>query len=88
MLDNPYSISNRKIDPSRRRPDGTPGDKNRIEIGPTDIAFQEWEALGLEAPHLDTMRQARLDRLCAELKKHDYGAALLFDPLKLSLIHI
>ena len=89
MQDNPYSISNRKIDPARRRPtvprrpDGTPDDKDRVEIGPTDIAFKEWEALGLEAPHLDTMRQARLDRLCAELKKHDYGAALLFDPLNI-----
>ncbi|MEO0946516.1 MAG: aminopeptidase P family N-terminal domain-containing protein, partial [Pseudomonadota bacterium] len=89
MLDNPYSISNRKIDPARRRPavgrkpDGTPNDKDRVEIGPTDIAFAEWEALGLDIPHLDTMRKARLDRLCDELKRRDYGAALLFDPLNI-----
>lgn len=85
---NAYSISNRKIDPTRRRttavkPDGTPDFKDRIEIGPTDIAFREWEDLGLEIPHLDTMREARLKRLTDELKKRDIGAALLLDPLNI-----
>lgn len=89
LTENPYSISNRKIDPSRRqpttplKPDGTPDDKNRVETGPTDVAFAEWEALGITPPNLDIMRKARLDRLCAELQKHDYGAALLFDPLNI-----
>ncbi|MEO1065924.1 MAG: Xaa-Pro peptidase family protein [Pseudomonadota bacterium] len=89
LHEGPYSISNRKIDPARRRPakplkpDGTPDDKDRVEIGPTDIAFSEWAALGLEAPNLDIMRQARLDRLTAELQRRDYGAALLFDPLNI-----
>lgn len=51
---NPLSISssNRKIDPSRRRggqfkPDGSKNDNDRVEIGPTDLAFDEWEELGL-----------------------------------------
>jgi hypothetical protein len=39
--------------PSRRRvtalkPDGTPDDNDRVEIGPTALAFSEWKALGLE----------------------------------------
>ena len=36
--------SNRKIDPTRRahlKPDRTPDDNDRVEIGPTDIAFAE-----------------------------------------------
>ena len=40
--------SNRRIDPSRRahlKPDQTPNDNNRVEIGPTDLAFAEWDAL-------------------------------------------
>ncbi|MEM8797475.1 MAG: Xaa-Pro peptidase family protein [Pseudomonadota bacterium] len=83
-----YSISNQKIDPSRRRsahlkPDGTPDDKNRIEIGPTDIAFREWEALGLEIPQLDQMRIDRLERIKQQLHQRDIGAVLLFDPLNI-----
>jgi Xaa-Pro aminopeptidase len=86
----PFSISssNRKIDPSRRRttglkPDGTPDDNDRTEIGPTALAFQEWQALGLDIPQLDSMREFRLERLCAELRKRDYGGILLFDPLNI-----
>ncbi|MCZ6797722.1 MAG: Xaa-Pro peptidase family protein [Gammaproteobacteria bacterium] len=82
------SDSNRKIDPSRRRPtalkaDGSPDDNDRVEIGPTALAFSEWEALGLDIPLLDSMREFRLERLCAELRKRDYGGILLFDPLNI-----
>ena len=44
----------RKIDPARgeRLGDGTPNDANRIEIGPTRLAFSEWEAAGLTLPNL------------------------------------
>ena len=90
MSTTPYSIdsSDRKIDPSRRpatpvKPDGSPDDNDRVEIGPTALAFKEWEALELEIPQLDTMRQFRLQRLCAELQKNDYGGILLFDPLNI-----
>ena len=90
----PFSVdsSNRKIDPTRRhhiRPeprfkaDGSLNDNDRVEIGPTGLAFREWEAIGLEIPHLDTMRQFRLDRLCAELRQRDYGGIVLFDPLNI-----
>ncbi|MFB3059607.1 MAG: dimethylsulfonioproprionate lyase DddP [Gammaproteobacteria bacterium] len=90
MATSPFSIDStrRKIDPSRRpssalKPDGTPDDNDRIETGPTAIAFGEWQALGLEIPHLDTMREYRLQRLCGEIRRHDYGGILLFDPLNI-----
>ena len=90
MAVNPYSIdsSNRKIDPNRKpefalKPDGSPDDNDRVEIGPTALAFAEWEALGLECPQLDSMREFRLQRLVQELQKHDYGGIVLFDPLNI-----
>jgi Xaa-Pro aminopeptidase len=90
MAASPYSIdsSNRKIDPYRNpecalKPDGSPDDNDRVEIGPTALAFEEWEALGLEIPQLDTMREFRLQRLVKELQQRDYGGILLFDPLNI-----
>lgn len=90
MSASPYSIDSsiRKIDPSRKpaiplKADGSPDDNDRVEIGPTALAFREWEAAGLEIPHLDTMREFRLERLCAELRKNDYGGIVLFDPLNI-----
>ena len=88
MPHSPFSPIDRKIDPSRRparpaKPDGSPDDNDRIEIGPTPLAFREWEELGLTVPQLDRMRAYRLDRLTAELKKRDYGGLLLFDPLNI-----
>ena len=86
----PYSVDagSRKIDPSRKqtrplKPDGSPDDNNRVEIGPTALAFKEWAALGLEIPQLDAMREFRLKRLCEQLHKHDYGGIILFDPLNI-----
>ena len=90
MPTSPFSIdsSKRKIDPSIRpsralKPDGTPDDNDRVETGPTALAFREWEALGLDIPHLDTMREFRLQRRGGELRKRDYGGMLLFDPLNI-----
>jgi len=83
---NSYSRPNPKIDPSRGlgvRPDGSPDDNDRVEIGPTALAFSEWEALNITAPNLERMRSARLDRLCAEIRKRDLGGVLLFDPLNI-----
>ncbi len=90
-LDRPTTLSsNRKIDPSRRqarqfssKPDGSPDNPNRPEIGPTDVAFQEWADLGLQAPNLRRMRQTRLDRIVAMLQERDLAAAVLFDPLNI-----
>lgn len=80
--------SNHKIDPVKRRggalrPDGSPNDNDRVEIGPTDLAFNEWEALGLSCPNLTAMREFRLERIKAELVKRDLAGVLLFDPLNI-----
>jgi len=86
MSKNPYSIPNPKVDPSKRavmRPDNTPSDNDRIEIGPTPMAFAEWQAAGLECPDLPAMRQFRLDRIVAGLVERDLDAVLLFDPLSI-----
>ncbi len=72
----------RKIDPSRK-PDGSPRDNNRVETGPTDLAFGEWAALGLTAPNLQTMRQYRLNRLVSHINARGYGGLLMFDPLNI-----
>ena len=83
-----YSIPRPKINPARNstpptKPDGSPDDEDRAEIGPTDVAFAEWQALGLEAPNLARMREFRLERLCAQLKARDTAGLLLFDPLNI-----
>jgi len=81
-----FSLDRRKIDPSGRpglKPDGTPDDNDRIEIGPTALAFAEWEAAGLEMPNLPAIRQYRYDRLLSELHKRDYGALMMTDPLNI-----
>jgi Xaa-Pro aminopeptidase len=83
-----HSVPNPKINPSRRRStglkaDGTPDDNDRVEIGPTALAFEEWRALGLELPNIPRLREFRLGRLTAELQRRDLGGILLFDPLNI-----
>jgi len=75
----------RKIDPARGATlgDGTPNDNNRVEIGPTQLAFAEWEAAGLILPDLAAMRSYRLDRLVQALQARDIGAVLMFDPMNI-----
>ena len=78
--------TDRKIDPGRRvplKPDGTPADNDRIEIGPTDLAFAEWRTAGLELPNLPALRDYRLSRLQAQIRHHDCVGLLLFDPLNI-----
>ncbi|MEL7429023.1 MAG: dimethylsulfonioproprionate lyase DddP, partial [Pseudomonadota bacterium] len=81
-----FSIQNRKIDPDKKpatRPDGSPADNDRIEIGPTPLAFFEWEQAGIKAPDLMEMRRYRKNRLLNEIIKRDYGAVLMTDPLNI-----
>ena len=83
-----FSVSNRKIDPGRKpaqavRPDGTPDDNDRVEIGPTALAFGEWKRDDVEAPDLEALRAYRLQRIRGELAKRDLAAALLWDPLNI-----
>ncbi len=73
----------RKIDPGLQKPDGSPLDNNRIEIGPTDLAFAEFAEAGLVAPNLAQMRAFRLQRIVDRLAERDCGAVLVFDPLNI-----
>ena len=59
MMTSPFSIPPhaRRIEPGRRKPDGSLDDNDRVEIGPTPLAFAEWADLGLQAPHLPGMRE-------------------------------
>ena len=91
--------SNKRIDPIRRRADafepksasvdaakkadGSENDNDRVETGPTDLAFREWEELGLTVPALPRMREYRLMRIVEQLQKRDLAGVLLFDPLNI-----
>jgi len=82
----PFSIPHPKVDPTRRqpmRPDNTPDDNDRLEIGPTRLAYGEWADAGLTCPDLPCMRQHRLDRIVASLAARDLAGVLLFDPLSI-----
>ena len=80
-----YQRDHRKIDPTRddRLADGSPNDNDRVEIGPTQLAFREWEAAGLTPPNLAKMREFRWRRLTQALVARDIGGLLLFDPLNI-----
>ena len=82
---NQHHRDTRKIDPSRGSTlgDGSPNDNDRIEIGPTQLAFDEWAAAGLELPDLETMRRYRWQRLVDGINARDYGALVVFDPLNI-----
>lgn len=78
----------KKIDPTRRRSrqwkaDGSLDDNDRVEIGPTELAFKEWEERGVTPPNLTNMREYRLQRIVEQLQKRDLAGVLLFDPLNI-----
>ncbi|MFA9419800.1 MAG: dimethylsulfonioproprionate lyase DddP [Gammaproteobacteria bacterium] len=86
MSSNPYSIPDPKVNPARAprmRPDNTPDNDDRIEIGPTPLAYAEWEKAGLHCPDLPATRQYRLDRIVENLKTRNLDGVLLFDPLSI-----
>ncbi len=66
-----------------RKPDNTPDHNDRVEIGPSQLAFDEWAVLGVEPPDMEALREYRLERVREQLRKNDYAGALLFDPLNL-----
>lgn len=82
---NQHHRDNRKIDPTKGMMlgDNTPNDKNRIEIGPTELAFREWDAAGLELPDLPVMRRYRWQRLVDGIHQRGYGGLVCFDPLNI-----
>ena len=57
---------------------------NQHVLGYGEIAEREWAAAGLPAPDLPAMRQYRMDRIRAELKRRDYAGVLLYDPINIS----
>ncbi len=75
----------RKIDPTlgAQLGDGSPNDNDRVEIGPTQLAFGEWAAAGLTLPNLARMREHRWRRLTEAVVARGYGGLLLFDPLNI-----
>ena len=79
----PHYAETRKIAPMGTRPDGTPDDNDRVEIGPTALAFDEWAALDLPMPNLARMRSYRLDRIVQVMAKRDVGGVLVTDPLNI-----
>ncbi len=75
----------RKIDPSRGATigDNTPNDMDRVEIGPTRLAYGEWAQVGLELPDLQEMRRFRWQRLTDHVVARDLAGLLMFDPLNI-----
>ncbi len=82
---NQHYRDTRKIDPTMgaRLPDGNLNDNDRIEIGPTLLAYREWEAAGLTLPNLENMREFRWNRLTQHIADRDWGGLLMFDPLNI-----
>ena len=81
---------NRKINPTHKKSsiklDGSPNFNDRVEIGPTELAFDEWVKAGIEIPNLKKMREFRVNRLIKELNKRDLDGVLVFDPLNIRYI--
>ena len=85
-MTDPFVLDHRRIDPGQgpaTRPDGSPLDPDRAEIGPTALAFAEWEAAGIACPDLAAMRAYRHRRLTDALAERDWGGVLFFDPLNI-----
>ena len=82
---NSHFRDSRKIDPSQGTllGDNTPNDNNRVEIGPTQLAFNEWQKSGLKLPNLPRMREYRWKRLTDHIVQRGYGGLLMFDPLNI-----
>lgn len=82
---NEHYRDTRKIDPTRGATlgDNTPNDQDRVEIGPTQLAFGEWAAAGLQLPDLQAMRRYRWERLTRFINDRDYAGLLVFDPMNI-----
>jgi len=78
----------RKINPGnvKYKPDGTILDNDRVEIGPTNISFKEWEKAGLIPPILSKMREYRVKRLVNQINNRNLDGVLVFDPLNIRYI--
>ncbi|MGY9074585.1 MAG: M24 family metallopeptidase [Acidimicrobiales bacterium] len=59
---------------------------HHLNIGPGEPCLSEWAAAGLELPDLPAMRQYRLERTVQSLIDHDFGGAILFDPMNIRYV--
>ena len=82
---NTHFRDTRKIDPTKGAVtgDNTPNNQDRIEIGPTQLAYAEWAEAGLDLPDLQAMRRFRWERLTQHIVDRGYGGLLMFDPLNI-----
>jgi len=82
---NEHYRDRRKIDPTKGAllGDGSSNDNNRVEIGPTQMAYREWEVAGLTLPNLSQMRSFRHTRLVEHINARGLGGLLMFDPLNI-----
>ncbi|GFE63681.1 dimethylsulfonioproprionate lyase DddP [Litoreibacter roseus] len=82
---NLHHRDDRKIDPNAgdHLGDGNLNRNDRMEIGPTMLAYEEWADAGLELPDLLRMRTFRWTRLIDQITARDYGGLLMFDPLNI-----
>ncbi|MDU0112649.1 dimethylsulfonioproprionate lyase DddP [Psychrosphaera aquimarina] len=82
---NQHYRDTRKIDPARGATlgDGSPNDMDRVEIGPTQLAFAEWAAAGLSCPTCAAMRAYRHARLTQHIVDRGYAGLLMTDPLNI-----
>ena len=82
---NTHFRDRRKIDPTRGETlgDNTPNNADRVEIGPTQLAYAEWAAAGLQLPDLQEMRRYRWQRLTQHIVDRDCAGLLMFDPLNI-----
>ena len=83
----PHVAYKAKINPTSHaialKPDNTPDDNDRVEIGPTALAFDEWKQAGLDCPDLQAMRQFRWQRMTNQIQKRELAGLLMFDPLNI-----
>ena len=56
---------------------------NRHSQGPGALAEEEWQAAGLVAPDMTTIREYRLKKVRDQLKTDDCAGILLYDPLNI-----
>ena len=56
---------------------------NQHLLGYGVVAEAEWREAGIPAPDLGALRRYRLERIRAELRRHDLAGVLLYDPVNI-----
>lgn len=82
----PFGRHRTKISPLQTPSEETIAYAKTLEgqvLGPGELAYSEWAALGLERPDLPAIRRYRLKRVREQLRRLDYGGIVLYDPLNI-----